>query len=161
VVELETRTLPGRAQAEHEVEILRAEWEKVKESSRDEREIWNAELRFLGAEDTLGYVMVGERGEKLSLRDDEYPAEVQVIGIGELRIVTFPGEAFVEFGITVQYRSPHADTFVVSVANGCLPGYACTEQARAQGGYEAGTSLLTGRAGEQLVEAAVALLRES
>jgi hypothetical protein len=159
--DLELRALPPRAEAERLVEATRANWEKVKATSAMEREIWEAELRVLGAEDTLGYLNVFEKGEKLSLLHDELPAEVQVLGIGDARIVGLPGEVFVEFGIAIQYRAPFDKTFVVELANGCLPGYACTPRAYAQGGYEAGTSLLTGRAGEQLVEAAVKLLWES
>lgn len=84
-----------------------------------------------------------------------------MIGIGDARIVGLQGEIFVEFGITIQYRAPFDKTFVIELANGSLPGYACTAQAYVQGGYETGASLLTGRSGEQLVEAAVRLLYET
>jgi neutral ceramidase len=160
-VDLETRVLPSLADAQKAVEMTRARWEKVKAESTVERDIWNAELPFLGAEDTLGYVRVRNRGERLSLQDDELPAEVQLIGIGDARVIGLPGELFVEFGLTIQYRAPFEKTFVIELANGCLPGYACTSQAYSQGGYETGASLLTGRSGEQLVEAAVRLIRES
>jgi len=160
-VDVETRALPPVEEARRAAAAARAEWEKVKGQSTVERDIWNAELRFLGAEDTLAYVLVNERGDPLSLRQDELPAEVQVIGIGDARIVALQGESFVEFGLTIQYRAPFDKTFVISLANGCLPGYACTARAYAQGGYEPGASLLTGRSGEQLVEAAVRLLRET
>jgi neutral ceramidase len=159
--DLETRVLPAVVEAEKAVETTRAHWEKVKAESVVERDIWDAELPFLGAEDTLGYVRTRERGERLSLLDDELPAEVQVMGIGGTRVAGLPGELFVEFGLTVQYRAPFDKAFVIELANGCLPGYACTSQAYAQGGYETGASLLTGRSGEQLVEAAVRLLWES
>jgi hypothetical protein len=159
--DIEIRTLPPRAEAERLVAATRANWERVKATSSVEREIWEAELQVLGAEDTLGYLTVMESGEKLPLLHDELPAEVQVIGIGDARIVGLPGEVFVEFGIAIQYRAPFDRTFVIELANGCLPGYACTPRAYAQGGYEAGTSLLTGRAGEQLVETAVKLLWET
>jgi len=156
--DIETRALPSVDEAKKAVAATRANWEKVKAESATERDIWNAELRFLGAEDTLAYVLVSGRGESLALRQDEFPVEVQVIGIGDARIVGLQGEAFVEFGITIQYRAPFDKTFVIELANGCLPGYACTARAYAQGGYETGASLLTGRSGEQLVEEAVRLL---
>jgi hypothetical protein len=159
--DIETRILPSRADAEIAVAATRANWEKVKVESTVERDIWNAELRLLGAEDLLAYVLVGERGESLSLRQDELPVEIQVIGIGDARLVGLQGEIFVEFGITIQYRAPFDTTFVIELANGCLPGYACTARAYAQGGYETGASLLTGRSGEQMVEAAVRLLWET
>ncbi|MEI6876918.1 MAG: hypothetical protein WCL50_17525 [Spirochaetota bacterium] len=157
-IDLDLRALPPRDVAERQVATARVEWEAVKASSLVERDIWNAELRLLGAEDTLGYILVKEKGSRISLLDDELPAEVQVIGIGDSRIVGLQGELFVEFGLTIQYRAPFDLTFVFELANGVLPGYACTSRAYAQGGYEAGTSLLTGKAGEQLVDAAVRLL---
>ena len=160
-VELELRTLPGRDEASRRVARARERWERAKAERSSERDVWNAELELLGAEDTLGYVLQIEKGRRIELRDDELPAEVQVIGIGDARIVGLPGELFAELGMTIQYRAPFDRTMVIELANGCLPGYACTERAFAQGGYEAGTSLLTGRAGEQLVEAAVALLKQT
>jgi hypothetical protein len=160
-IDIETRALPPLEEAKKAAAARRAEWEKLRAESKVERDVWNAELRFLGAEDTLAYVLVRERGETLALRQDEIPVEVQVIGIGDARIVGLQGELFVEFGITIQYRAPFDKTFVIELANGCLPGYGCTERAYAQGGYEAGASLLTGRSGEQMVEAAVRLLRET
>jgi len=160
-VKIDTRELPSLEEAQRAVEVTRAAWEKLKSESTVERDIWNAELRFLGTEDLLGYVLVKERGETLALEQDELPAEVQVLGIGDARIVGFPGELFVEFGLAVQYRAPFDKAFAIELANGCLPGYACTARAYARGGYETGASLLTGRAGDQLVEAAVGLLRET
>jgi neutral ceramidase len=160
-IELALRTLPSLEEAERSARQARETWENVKASSSVERDIWNAELLFLGAEDTLGYVKVRGRGERLALRDDETPAEVQVIGIGDTRIVGLPGELFVEFGLTIQYRAAFDACFVVELANGCLPGYACTTRAFSEGGYETGTSLLTGRSGEQLVDEAVRLLNEA
>ena len=157
-VDLELRALPTRAEAQRGAAETRAAWEREKSAGRPEPDVWNAELRFLGAEDLLGYVLAVENGEPLLLRDDELPAEVQVLGIGEARIVGLPGELFAELGMTIQYRAPFDSTLVLELANGCLPGYACTARAYAQGGYEAGTSMLSARAGEQLVETAVKLL---
>jgi hypothetical protein len=160
-VAVEVRKLPERAEAEARAAALKKEWEEVKASGAPERDVWNAELRFLGAEDTLGYVLMEEQGQKLELLVDEMPVEVQVLGIGDARIAGLQGEIFVEFGMTIQYRSPFAKTFVIELANGCLPGYAATARAYAQGGYETGASMLTGKSGEQLVEAAVKLLEET
>ena len=157
-VDIEVRELPARAEAEARAAELKKEWEEIKASGAPERDVWNAELRFLGGEDTMGYVLMEERGKELELLVEEMPVEVQVLGIGDVRIVGLQREIFVEFGMTIQYRSPFAKTFVIELANGGLPGYAATAQAYAQGGYETGASLLTGRSGEQLVEAAVKLL---
>ncbi len=160
-VAIEVRTLPSRQETEALIEKTRKVWEETKAANACERDVWNAELKFLGAEDTLAYILLQERGEKLELLEDEIPVEVQVIGIGDTRIVGIQGELFVEFGLTIQYRAPFDKTFVIELANGCLPGYACTERAYTQGGYESGASLLTGKTGEQLVEAAVNLLHKT
>jgi hypothetical protein len=83
------------------------------------------------------------------------------MGIGDSRIVALQGEIFVEYGMTIQYRSPFVKTFVVEPAKGCLHGYAATAKAHAEGGYESGTSLLTAGTGERLVEAALKLLYQT
>ncbi len=160
-VDIDLRTLPSRQETEALIEKTRKFWEETKAANACERDVWNTELKFLGAEDTLAYILLQERGEKLELLEDEIPVEVQVIGIGDTRIVGIQGELFVEFGLTIQYRAPFDKTFVIELANGCLPGYACTARAYAQSGYETGASLLTGKTGEQLVEVAVKLLHNT
>jgi hypothetical protein len=159
-VDIALRSLPDRATAQRAAADLRQAWESAREAGLPAREVWNAELRFLGAESTLRMVEHEEGGGRHPLRR-ELPVEVQVIGIGDTRIVGIQGELFVEFGIAIQYRAPFAKSFVISLANGALPGYAATGRAYAAGGYETGTSLLTGRSGDQLVDAAVGLLRET
>ena len=108
----------------------------------------------------MSLLMLQETGNLKAL-EDEWPVEIQVIGIGDARIVGIQGEIFVEFGLTIRYRAPFEKCFVVELANGVLPGYAATTRAYVQGGYETGASLLTGRSGEQLVEAATDLLFET
>jgi neutral ceramidase len=160
-IEIEQRRLPASMEAEAQVATARKVWEELKALGASAEELWNAELKVLGAEDTLGYIRLEEKGRRFPLRDDELPVEIQVIGIGDARVVGIQGELFAEFGLTIQYRSPFVGTFVIELANGCLPGYAATARTYAEGGYEAGTSLLTGRSGDQIVEAAVQLLYQS
>jgi neutral ceramidase len=160
-IELEKRRLPARAEAEAQAAEARKAWEGLRASGASAETLWNAELKLLGAEDTLGYILLEEEGKSFPLWNDELPMEVQVLGIGEDRIVGLQGEVFVEFGLAIQYRSPFARTFVVELANGCLPGYAATARAYAEGGYEAGTSMLTGASGDRIVDAAVRLLYQS
>lgn len=159
-VEIDLRTLPDRTTAEARTETARDAWQKLKASGADERDVWNAELRFLGAEDTLALVMLEESGDFAILNED-WPVEVQVMGIGETRLVFLPGELFVELGLTIQYRAPFKRCVVVELANGVLPGYAATARAYATGGYEAGASMLSANSGEQIVEVAADLLEES
>jgi len=160
-IEIEKRRLPARIEAEEQVAAARKVWEELKASGAPAESLWEAELKLFGAEDTLGYILLAEKGRRFPLRDEELPVEIQVLGMGDDRIVGVQGELFVEFGLTIQYRSPFSRTFVIELANGCLPGYAATAKAYAEGGYEAGTSLLSGRSGDQIVEAAVRLLYQS
>ena len=159
-VTIDLRTLPERSEAEIKTETARSEWEAIKRSGADDPEVWSAELRFLGAEDTLSLVLLSESGT-MDLLSEDWPVEVQLIGIGDSRLVFLAGEIFVEFGLTIQYRAPFEKCFVVELANGVLPGYAATAQAYSVGGYETGASMLTGKSGEQLVDAAVELLYRS
>jgi len=88
------------------------------------------------------------------------PAEVQVVAIGQAAFVGIPGELFVEFGLEIKRRSPFAHTYVAGMANGCV-GYIPTRLAFQGGGYETRLgrhSKLEPGAGEQLTEAALALL---
>jgi len=159
-VEITLRELPDRETAEANAEQLKRQWEEIKATDAVERDIWNAELRFLGAEDTLAMVILKEQG-RLNILKEDLPVEVQVIGIGETRIVGIQGEIFVEYGLTIQYRAPFVKSFVIELANGVLPGYAATARAYSAGGYETGASMLCGKSGEQLVDAAVELLKET
>jgi hypothetical protein len=86
--------------------------------------------------------------------------EVQAIRLGpELAIVTLPGEVFVELGLAIKKRSPFTTTLVVELAND-VPNYIPTNKAFREGSYEVVNSRLAPGSGEQLVAAAVRLLRE-
>jgi hypothetical protein len=86
--------------------------------------------------------------------------EVQTFRLGpELAIVTLPGEVFVELGLAIKARSPFETTLVVELAND-VPNYIPTEKAFREGSYEVVNSRLAPGSGEQLVAAAVRLLRE-
>ena len=86
--------------------------------------------------------------------------EVQAFKLGpELAIITLPGEVFVELGLAIKSRSPFETTLVVELAND-VPNYIPTAKAFREGSYEVVNSRLAPGSGEQLVAAAVRLLRE-
>lgn len=155
---IELRKLPTEEAAEAEVAETKKRLGKLRQGNASYIEIQNANLKNLGAECKLGYIKLKNKGIDLELEVNELPAEIQVIGIGDSRIVAVPGEIFVEFGLNIQKRSPFEKTFVIALANGCLPGYACTEEAYSKGDYEAGTSMLTARSGDIIVQAALRFL---
>ena len=158
--ELELRKFPNKKTAEYNVEKAAANVEKLKSENASHVDIWNAELKLLGAEDILGYVVMLEKGIKPDLLIDEIPAEIQVIEIGDTRIVGLQGEIFVEFGLEIKNRSPYKNTFVFELANGAVPGYIYTRESLEEGGYETDTSMLSKRCGEIIVEKTIKLLNE-
>jgi len=88
-------------------------------------------------------------------------APVHALRIGDVGIVTFPGEAFVELGLEVKKKSRFRTTFCVNLSNDYL-GYIPTVAAHAQGGYEtwrARSSFLERDAAPALVSAALDSLR--
>jgi len=76
--------------------------------------------------------------ERVRQRAD-VPPQVEVIlqalRIGDLAIVTFPFEVFVEIGLELKKTSPFGQTFTISLANGS-EGYLPTPAQHALGGYE-------------------------
>ncbi len=60
---------------------------------------------------------------------------IQTVRIGDLAICTLPFEVFVETGLELKDKSPAADTFVMSLANGGY-GYLPTPEQHQFGGYE-------------------------
>jgi neutral ceramidase len=86
--------------------------------------------------------------------------EVQVLRVGDLAIVGFGGEPFVELGLRVKLGSPTYPTYTLHMCNGCS-GYVPTAAALTHGGYETRTgqwSRLAPQALETIGDAALALL---
>ncbi len=89
-------------------------------------------------------------------------AEVQALRIGNVGIVSVPGELFCRLGMEIKRRSPAPFTLVSAYTNG-YDGYFPTEAAYAEGGYEPslGPWCRVGPgAGERLVDTAVAALEQ-
>ena len=60
---------------------------------------------------------------------------LQAVRIGDLAIATFPFEVFAEIGLEIKAKSPFAQTFTTSLANGS-EGYLPTKRQHDLGGYE-------------------------
>ncbi len=95
------------------------------------------------------------RGEPLSVRPEaekrcarleDFPegrrivSEVQVLRLGDLSIVSVPGELAAEIGTAIRDSSPLPHTIVVSCANDHL-GYLATDAIWREGGHEANSTL--------------------
>ena len=77
--------------------------------------------------------------------------------IGDLGLVTVPGELFANWGAAILAGSPFATTLVLGYTNGYV-GYLADDAAEAAGTYEALASPYTPQAGRNLVEGAVEML---
>ena len=94
--------------------------------------------------------------EMYEYKNEEDLAEICAVRIGDLGIVTLPGEVFCEFGMEIKKQSPARHTIVIELANDAL-GYFPTREAFEHGGYEptTGTTLYEKGAGEQLTASAL------
>ena len=63
------------------------------------------------------------------------PFEIQAMRIGEVAVVAYPGEMFVDYQLTLDTRSPFSRTVTLGYSNGCI-GYVPTADAYPEGGYE-------------------------
>ena len=125
--------------------------------NREEYYLWqNANLKMLGSEDQLGYIRLQNRGIKIPILEDEAPAEVMVIRLGETLIVGLPGELFVEYGLYIKGMARFGMTVIHELA-GCLPGYVYTPESLVTGGYETDASMLAEDFGMKLVSTAIEL----
>jgi Neutral/alkaline non-lysosomal ceramidase, N-terminal len=84
---------------------------------------------------------------------------LSVAAIGDFAIVGLPGEAFVEYGLALKANPYFARTFVACYCNDLI-GYIPTREAYPQGGYEVATARVAPGAGEAIMAAALAALRE-
>ena len=86
--------------------------------------------------------------------------EVQVIALGrDIAWVSWPGEIFVELGLSVKAGSPFRHTYHIELANGAI-GYIPNRPAYAEGNYEVESARVAEGSGEMLASAALRLLRE-
>ena len=84
--------------------------------------------------------------------------EVQVITLGrEVAWVSWPGEIFVELGLSVKAGSRFPNVYHVELANGAI-GYIPNKPAFTEGNYEVESSRVAAGAGEMLVTSALRML---
>lgn len=129
--------------------------------NREEYYLWqNANLKLLGSEDQLGYIVMQKKGVKIELLEDEVPAEVQVFRLGGCCVIGIPGEAFVEFGLYLKAMAGFGTVIVNELTGGCLPGYMYTPESLVTGGYETDTSMLSEEFGINLMQKALDAARK-
>ena len=143
-----------RAQVAHDEAIYKELYAKYGDSTnREEYYLWqNANLKLLGSEDQLGYVLMQKKGTKIELLEDEVPAEIQVFNLGGVAVIGVPGEVFVEYGLYIKAAAGFGTVIINELSNGCLPGYLYTAESLITGGYETDTSMLAPTFGRKLVD---------
>ncbi len=156
---IKTRIFPAKEDAIHCVEKAKQEYESLKKSNASYIELQNSNLKLLGAEDILGYILLMEKGYKIDLLEDEVPVEIMSVGIGDIRIISMPGEIFVEFGLFIKDQCQNDKLILIELANGCLPGYVYTKESLEIGGYETDTSMLAPVTGYIFTDIALRLLK--
>lgn len=95
--------------------------------------------------------------ERIHEVPEEASTWVQALRVGDLALVTAPGELLVELGLEIKARSPFGQTMVLELANDSV-GYLPGRKAFEEGGYEAEASVFRPGVGEQIVKTAVGLL---
>lgn len=146
-----------REQVAHDKAIYKDLYEKYGDSkNRDEYYLWqNANLKLLGSEDQLGYVIMKKKGIKVELLEDEVPCEVQVFNLGEACVIGLQGEVFVEYGLFLKAMAGFKTVIINELANGVLPGYLYTPESLVTGGYETDTSMIGEKFGRKLMKSAL------
>ena len=143
-----------RAQVAHDEAIYKDLYAKYGDSkNRDEYYLWqNANLKLLGSEDQLGYVLMKKKGIKVELLEDEVPAETQIIRLGDTVVVGMQGEVFVEYGLYIKAMAGFKMVVVNELSGGVLPGYLYTPESLVTGGYETDTSMIDVKFGRKYVD---------
>jgi len=88
--------------------------------------------------------------------------EVGAVKIGDLTIISWPGEVFVEFGRDVRRALPGKDLIIGELSGGSVVCYICTEEAHKRGSYEpmaVSTLCLNPSGGDRMVHETLKLLK--
>ncbi|NLE43800.1 MAG: hypothetical protein GX620_03680 [Chloroflexi bacterium] len=157
LVDLPRKTFPTVEEAERTLAHTRQRLESLRSAGAARQDVRTAEVDWFGAEETLTLARAALDGRVDTQYQACLPAEIQVLGVGDWMFVGWPGEIFVEYALKVKTRFDHA--FIVSMANGELQGYIVTEEAAAEGGYEASNGLFPPASGHVLIETTMELLQ--
>ena len=150
--------------AEVKAGSLRARHEIVKlalpEITEADRAAARETARRAGAAKFMDQVQTFKVLDVLEREGKPWEVEVQVIALGDdVAFVSLPGEIFVELGLAIKAASPFKHTQIIELANGSI-GYIPNRSAYPEGNYEVVSARCAAGSGEQLVEAAVRMLKQ-
>jgi hypothetical protein len=144
-VRSETVKLPLPAFTSEQLEQARVDVRTAKDNTRD------GFMKLVRAHRTLD--IAAREGKPQEV-------EMQVIALGrDVAWVAWPGEIFVELGLSVKAGSPFAHTYNVELANGAV-GYIPNKSAYPEGNYEVESARVAEGSGEMLVTSALRMLAE-
>jgi len=130
-------------------------------TNRDEYYLWqNANLKHLGSENQLAFVKFISKGGKVPAFEEEAPAEIQIIRIGDACIVGAQGEIFIEYALYIKAMAGFKTVVFNELANGILAGYLYTPESLVTGGYETDTSMMAASFGKSMVDKALELIEK-
>jgi hypothetical protein len=150
-LEFRFRQFPPSNVAQRELERLQSELEVLKAAQASHGEIRQAITRVEGA---TGQILLAK---ELAGRAT-FGSHLQLIEIGELALLSVPGEPFTSTVLEIKKQSPYLHTAVVSYANDYL-GYFPDAASVARGDYEALISPYGADVAECLRDAALGLLQ--
>jgi hypothetical protein len=155
-VELPPRALPTVEQAQAKLELVEARLKQLRAASAPRPVTRTAEVDWFGAQEALTLARAAAHQRLGPVIADCMPAEIQIIKIGPWAFVGWQGEIFVEYALEVKARAK--ETYLISLANGELSGYITTEEAAAEGAYEAECALFAPASGTVLVNKTLEML---
>jgi len=159
LVDLPVRTFPTVDEAQKQADRVAKLLESLRRSGADRREVRTAECDWFGAALSLKLAEKAESGSLQEAIAAVMPGEITLMRIGPWAFVGWPGEAFVEFSLSV--KALHPNCYVISLVNCQLEGYLVTEEAVRQGWYEALNSIFVSpQAGMLLVQKTLELLAQ-
>ena len=158
-IEYPLRDLPDVESATAKVEAVRAKFARQQQDGTPRAIVRTTECDLFGAEASHALAKSKADGRIDAALKSCMPAEIQLLRIGPWAVVGWQGEVFIEYALAIRQANP--GVFVCTCANGSMAGYIATEQAAAEGGYEASTSLFSTESGKRLVAATQRLLDET
>jgi hypothetical protein len=152
------KPIPEPEQALADQQAAELALETARNQDRPYAEQRTLECTLIGANRRLAIARAGSRA--YDGYQSLFPFDIMLIGIGSGRIVSVPCEIFVEFGLRLKQESPCRQMYLATVTNGASNGYLFTRESYEEGGYEPLVSIYTPEAGDQVIDTALALLRE-
>ncbi|MDR2102282.1 MAG: hypothetical protein LBP43_06900 [Treponema sp.] len=141
--------IPTLEKAREGEKQARREYEEAKAAGKPYPLVRTLECSLIGAEHLLEIARAGETAVR-NIRGNS-PFEVQIMGIGDYRLVFYSCEIFVEFALRLKRESPFP-LFFTTCTNGAASGYICTPEAHAEGGYEALWTRYRPETGDKMID---------